>query len=198
MTGVQTCALPISNWNRIVDFGNNTDNYVFVCLNPGSVNNAVRFAVKVTGTEQSVTSPAEAVPVGEWTFVTATLSGNTARMYVNGERVAVNTSMTNDPISFAPTTQNWVARSMWGAGDGYFNGMLDALKIWNYGLSAQEVGYEYLMTVTDQPWVCDREAWQADALMAALDVNDDCRIDMIDLAAFAGKWLEDAYQISLP
>jgi hypothetical protein len=187
-----------SNWNRIVDFGNNTDNYVFVCLNPGSVNNAVRFAVKVTGTEQSVTSPAEAVPVGEWTFITATLSGNTARMYVNGERVAVNTSMTNDPISFAPTTQNWVARSMWGAGDGYFNGMLDALKIWNYGLSAQEVGYEYLMTVTDQPWVCDREAWQADALMAALDVNDDCRIDMIDLAAFAGKWLEDAYQISLP
>jgi len=187
-----------SNWNRILDFGNNTDNYIFLCLNPGSVNNAVRFAVKLAGTEQTVTSAAEAVPVGEWTFVSATLIGNTARLYVNGERVAVNTSMTNDPISFAPTTQNWIARSMWGAGDGYFNGMLDDLKIWNYGLSAQEVAHEYLVTVTDQPWVCDREAWAADALMVALDVNDDCRIDMIDFASFAGKWLEDAYQISLP
>ncbi|MBN2514181.1 MAG: hypothetical protein JXB18_14680, partial [Sedimentisphaerales bacterium] len=137
-----------SNWNRILDFGNNTDNYVFLCLNPGSVNNAVRFAVKVAGTEQTVTSAAEAVPVGQWTFVSATLSGNTARLYVNGERVAVNTSMTNDPISFAPTTQNWIARSMWGEGDGYFNGMVDDLKIWNYGLSAQEVAHEYLMTVT--------------------------------------------------
>lgn len=187
-----------SNWNRILDFGNNTDNYIFLCLNPGSVNNAVRFAVKVAGTEQSVTSAAEAVPVGQWTFVSATLTGNTARLYVNGERVAVNTSMTNDPISFAPTTQNWLARSMWGAGDGYFNGMIDDLKIWNYGLSAQEVAHEYLKTVTTQPWVCDREAWAADALMVALDVNDDCRIDMTDFSAFAGKWLEDAYQISLP
>ncbi len=187
-----------SNWNRIVDFGNNNANYVFLCLNPGSVNNAVRFAVNVSGTEQSVTSAAGAVPVGEWTFISATLSGNTARLYVNGERVAINTSLTNNPISFAPTTQNWLARSQWGAGDGYFNGMVDDLKIWNYGLSAQEVGFEYLMTVTDQPWVCDREAWQADALMVALDVNDDCQIDMVDLASFAGKWLEDAYQISLP
>ncbi len=187
-----------SNWNRILDFGNNTDNYIFLCLNPGSVNNAVRFAVKVAGTEQSVTSPAQALPVGQWTFVTATLSGNTARLYINGERVAINTSLTNDPISFAPTTQNWLARSMWGAGDGYFNGMIDDLKIWNYGLSAQEVAYEYLRTATTKPWVCDWEAWAADALMVALDVNDDCRIDMTDFATFAGKWLEDAYQISLP
>lgn len=187
-----------SNWNRIIDFGNNTDNYVFLCLNPGSVNNAVRFAVKVGGTEQSVTSPAEAVPVGEWTFVTATLTGTTGRLYVNGERVAVNTGLTNKPISFAPTAQNWLARSQWGAGDGYFNGMLDDLNIWNYSLSAQDVGHAYLLTVADQPWVCDWEAWQADALMVALDVNDDCRIDMSDLAAFAGKWLEDDYQISLP
>jgi len=187
-----------SNWNRILDFGNDTNNYIFLCLNPGSVNNAVRFAVKVAGTEQSVTSPAQALPVGEWTFVTATLSGNTARLYINGERVAINTSLTNDPISFAPTTQNWIARSMWGAGDGYFNGMVDDLKIWNYGLSAQEVAHEYLKTVTTKPWVCDWEAWAADALMVALDVNDDCRIDMTDFATFAGKWLEDAYQISLP
>ncbi len=187
-----------SNWNRIVDFGNNTSNYIFLCLNPGSVNNSVRFAVNVGGTEQSVTSAAGAVPLNEWTFVTATLSENTGRLYVNGERVAVNTGLTNNPISFAPTTQNWLARSQWGEGDGYFNGMLDDLKIWNYGLSAQAIGHEYLMTVTDEPWVCDWEAWQADTLMVALDINDDCKVDMVDFAAFAGKWLEDAYQISLP
>lgn len=185
-----------SNWNRIVDFGNDNANYVFLCLNP-LVNNAVRFAVNIGGTEQSVTSPAEAVPVGEWTFITATLSGNTGRIYVNGERVGVNTSLSHNPISITPTTQNWLARSQWGAGDGYFNGLLDDLKIFNYGLSAQEVANEYLSVMTDTPWVCDREAWQADTLMAALDVNDDCRIDMIDLAAFAGKWLEDTYQLNL-
>lgn len=186
-----------SAWNRIVDFGNNNANYIDMATNWWGNPGRLGCEIMIAGAGQSVVSPEGALPDNEWTLVTATLSGDTGRLYVNGELVATNTSMTHNPISFAPTSQNWLARSQWGAGDGYFDGMMDDVKIFNYGLTAQEVAYEYL-TVTDEPWICDWAAWQNDALMTAMDVNDDCMIDLVDFAAFAGKWLEDAYQISLP
>jgi hypothetical protein len=186
-----------SAWNRIVDFGNNNGNYIDMATNWWGNPGRLGCEIMVGGVGQSIVSPEGAIPNNEWTLVTATLSGDTGRLYVNGELVATNTSMTHNPISFAPTTQNWLARSQWGPGDGYFDGMIDDLKIYNYGLTAQEIGYAYLM-VTGEPWVCDWAAWGQDALMTALDVNDDCKIDLVDFAAFAGKWLEDAYQISLP
>ena len=176
-----------SNWNRILDFGNNNENYMFLCVNPGSVNRAVRFAVNVNGSEQSVTSPAEALPDNEWTYVTATLTGNTARLYVNGERVAVNTNFTNKPVSYGPTVQNWLARSQWGAGDGYFNGMLDGLKIYNYARAVEQVAQDYL--AIRGGWVCNLELYNL-----PFDFNEDCRVDLADFAIFAETWL-DSYRI---
>ena len=173
-----------SNWNRILDFGNNNANYMFLCVNPGSVNRAVRFAVNVNGTEQSVTSPDEALPDNEWTYVTATLSGNTGRIYINGELVGTNASLTNNPVSYGPTTQNWLGRSQWGAGDGYFNGMIDELKIYNYARTTEQVAQDYLDVQGD--WICNLE-------LPAIpyDFDGNCRIDLEDFAAFAASWMEN-------
>jgi hypothetical protein len=172
-----------SNWNRILDFGNDTDNYMFVCINPGSVNRQVRFAVKVNGTEQSVSSATEALPDNAWTYVTATLKDNTARIYVNGELVGTNTSFTNDPVSYGPSVQNWLARSQWGTGDGYFNGMLDDLKIYNYARTTEQIAKDYLALKGE--WICNRE-------LAAnpYDFDGNCRVDIEDFAAFATGWME--------
>ena len=172
-----------SNWNRILDFGNDTNNYMFVCLNPGSVNRQVRFAVKFAGTEQSVSSAAEALPDNTWVYVTATLSGNTGRIYINGELAGTNTTLTNNPVSYGPTTQNWLGRSQWGAGDGYFNGMIDELKIYNYARTTEQVAQDYLAVKGE--WVCNLE-------LSAIpyDFDGNCRVDLEDFAAFAAAWME--------
>jgi hypothetical protein len=176
-----------SNWNRILDFGNDTNNYMFLCINPGSVNRQVRFAVKVAGNEQSVSSAAEALPDNTWTYVTATLSNNTGRIYINGELAGTNTSMTLDPVSYGPSVNNWIARSQWGAGDGYFNGMLDDLKIYNYALTTEQVAQDYLAVKGE--WVCNKELYNL-----PYDFNGDCIVDLADFAMLAATWL-DSYRI---
>lgn len=175
-----------SNWNRILDYGSNTDNYMMLCINPGSVNNAVRFAVKVGGTEQTVTTAAGLLPVGQWTYVAATLTGSTARIYINGELSVTSTSMTNDPITYGPSVNNWLGRSQWGSGDGYFNGKLDQLKIYNYALSTIEVGQDYLADTLEE-YLCDAE----NSALGVYDINDDCIINLVDFANLAARWMED-------
>ncbi len=175
-----------SNWNRILDYGNDTNNYMMLCVNPGSVNNAVRFAVKVAGTEQTVTTAAEAAPVGQWTHVAATLTGSTARIYINGELVVTSTAITNDPITYGPSVNNWLGRSQWGAGDGYFNGKLDQLMIYNYARSTVQVGQDYLADTLEE-YVCN---WQIYDL-GNYDTNNNCLLDLYDFASMAARWLED-------
>lgn len=175
-----------SNWNRILDFGNDTNNYMFVCVNPGGVNNAVRFAVKVGGTEQTVTTADGSLPVGQWTHVGATLTGSTARIYINGELSVTSTSLTNDPVTYGPSVNNWLGRSQWGIGDGYFNGKIDQLKIYNYALSTVEVGQDYLAD-TLNAYVCDRQTYD----LGNYDTNGNCLLDLYDFASMAARWLED-------
>lgn len=175
-----------SNWNRILDFGNDNANYVFLCINPGSVNRAARFAVNVGGTEQTVTTPNEAVPDNEWTHITATLKDNTARIYINGELVVTNTGLTNNPVSFGPSVNNWIGRSQWGAGDGYFNGMIDELRIYNYAVPTVQVGQLYLGD-TLQAYVCNFEVYD----LQDYDTNNNCLLDLGDFASMAARWLED-------
>jgi hypothetical protein len=170
------------NWNRIFDMGNDTDNYTFICVNPGSVNRAVRYEVKIAGTAQNVTSPAEAMPDNEWTYVTATLSGDTARIYINGELVGTNEGVTVNPYEMGPTTQNWLGRSQWGAGDGYFNGLIDELKIYNYALSTEQIAQDYLDVRGD--WICNQELNDLD-----FDYDNDCEIGIGDLAYIVEEWV---------
>ena len=177
-----------SNWNRILDYGNDTDHYVMLCVNVnGDDNDAVRFAVKDgADNEQTVTTSNDALPDDVWTLVTATLKDNTARIYMNGELAATSTTLTNNPVNYGPTVNNWIGRSQWGASDGYFNGMIDELKIWNYGLTTVEVGQDYIADTLDA-YICNSENYD----LGVYDTNDDCVISMLDFADLAVRWLED-------
>lgn len=120
------------NWQRIFDFGNSTTHYMFLTPNSGS---NLRFAIKNGGSEQIVQS--SALPTGSWQHVAVTLSGSTARLYLNGVQVAENTGMSITPASFSPR-MNFLGESQFSA-DPLFNGLMDEVLITDYAMSAAQI-----------------------------------------------------------
>jgi len=166
-------------WQRIVDFGNDTNNYIF--MSPQGNTGGLRMAVKVGGTEQSVvgSSGPGTIPIGEWTYVTGTLSGDTGRVYVDGELVGTNTGMTLDPVDYGPTSNNYIGKSQWP--DPYFDGMIDELKIYNYARTTVEIAQDYLDVEGD--WVCNQELNDL-----GYDYDGNCELGLGDLAIIVDEW----------
>ena len=81
---------------------------------------------------------ATALPTGRWVHVAVTLGANTATLYINGTAVATNNAFTLAPDAFNPAV-NYIGKSQWSA-DPLFNGQIDDFRIYNYALSAAEVG----------------------------------------------------------
>ncbi|MCR2804418.1 putative Ig domain-containing protein [Paenibacillus sp. SCIV0701] len=124
------------NWQRIFDFGNNTNQFMF--LTPKSGNNTLRFATKNGSGEQMVQTTA--MPVNQWVHVAVTLGDKTAKLYVNGELKATNTNVTIKPSDFKPGV-NYIGKSQFN--DPLFNGMIDEFRIYNSALSAEEIKTVY-------------------------------------------------------
>ena len=117
---------------RVFDFGNNTDKYLFLTPSNGST---LRFAIKHGGAEQQLnTTP---LVTGRWIHLAVTLSGDTGRLYVNGALVATNAAMTINPSDFRPTV-NYIGDSQWSA-DPLFNGRVDDFRVYNHALSASDL-----------------------------------------------------------
>ena len=170
-------------WNRVFDFGADTSSYLF--LTPDNGSGSARFAIGGEGSEQLLSTTWLAS--NAWHHVAITLSGNTGRMYVNGELVATNSSMTNDPIDIEAVL-NYIGKSQYAA-DAEYNGLLDELKIYNYALTTQEIGQEYVNLIGG--WVCDYEAYD----LGDYDYNGNCIVDLPDFAEyFATRWL-DSFRI---
>jgi autotransporter-associated beta strand protein len=122
-----------ANWQRIFDFGNSTTHYMF--LSPSSGGNTLRFAIRNGGGEQMVQTAA--LTPNQWQHVAVTLSGNTARLYVNGVQAALNGSMSITPASFSPRV-NFLGKSQFIA-DPLFNGLMDEVLITDSALSASQI-----------------------------------------------------------
>jgi hypothetical protein len=119
------------DWQRIFDFGNNTNQFLFLTPKTGSVS---RFQIRNGATVENLDGPV--FPIGEWTHVAVTLIGNTGTLYFNGSAVALG-SVTIDPAAFSPTI-NYLGESQFAA-DPLFNGVIDDLRIYNRGLSSAEI-----------------------------------------------------------
>lgn len=118
-------------WQRIFDFGNDTNQYLF--LSPRSGNNTLRFAIKNGGAEQIVQT--SQLAANQWVHVAVTLGNGTAQLYVNGA-LAATASVSIKPSDFKPAI-NYIGKSQFA--DPMFNGLLDELAIYDHVLSADEI-----------------------------------------------------------
>lgn len=128
----------LSTWMRIFDFGNGTNNYLFLSPQAGvtSGKSIIRYAIKNGGGEQQV-SYNYTFPLGTWTHFAITQSGNTCRLYINGTLVATNTGVSIKPAALGSTAQNYLGKSQFN--DPLLKGAIDEFRIYNRALSATEI-----------------------------------------------------------
>ena len=128
------------SWQRIFDFGNDPNAYMFMTTSAGT-SGVLRFAIRAaTSTAESiVTSPGKLSP--GWHPVAVVIDGTrqTLHLYADGVVVASGPTATL-PKDLGSTTHNWLGRSQF-ASDAYFDGELDEFRIYSRALSAGEVRY---------------------------------------------------------
>ncbi|MDQ6417911.1 LamG-like jellyroll fold domain-containing protein [Paenibacillus sp. LHD-117] len=149
-----------NQWQRLFDFGNNTNQYLF--LSPRSGNNTLRFAIKNGGAEQLVQT--SQLAANEWVHVAVTLGAGKAKLYVNGEEKA-SAAITLKPSDFRPSVL-YIGKSMFN--DPLFNGQVDEFLLYNTALGAEEIRDIY----AGEPSWLDTSLLDY-ALIEASDVNQE-------------------------
>ena len=120
-----------SGWQRIFDFGNGTDKYMFLTPNSGS---DMRFVMKNGGNEEILS--ASKLGTG-WHHVAVTIADDVVTLYVDGTAVASSTTMQIRPIDIRPVL-NYIGHSQYKS-DPVFRGYIDDIRIYNCALSAEDV-----------------------------------------------------------
>ena len=123
-----------ANWQRLFDFGTDTDHYVFMTMNSGS---GSRLAIKNGGNEQSMTLSSLSFGTNRWRHVAVTFSESAITVYFDGKQVARNVTVKLRPADFRPVC-NYFGRSQFPA-DPALKANLDDIRIYNYALSADDI-----------------------------------------------------------
>ena len=145
-----------STWQRLFDFGNDTDHYVFLTTK-NSYSNKLRLAIKNGDSEQTLDASSE-LPTSRWTHVAVTFADEAVTIYLNGEQAATSNSMTIRPSDIRPIF-NYIGRSQFTA-DPMLRAYIDDIRIFNYALTADEVAAIADMTddirsTKDGQWTMD-------------------------------------------
>lgn len=124
---------PGKNWQRIFDFGNGVNEYMFLTPSNGGI---MRFAIKNGGVEQQVDCQGK-LASSVWKHVAVTIGNGRTVIYIDGEEAASSTGITIKPSDIRPAI-NYIGRSQFAA-DPLFTGYMDDLRIYNYALAKEEV-----------------------------------------------------------
>ena len=119
-------------WQRLFDFGNGTDQYLFLTPSNGTV---MRFAIKNGGSEQTV--DCTKLTQNKWKHVAVTIGKDKTTIYVDGVEAASSTGITIRPSDIRPAL-NYLGRSQFYS-DPFLKAYLDDVRIYNYALTAEEV-----------------------------------------------------------
>ncbi len=151
------------NWMAIVTKGDSAWRLSFF-----QKQRRIHFAVTGPPEYYSIESQTQ-IPTGNWTHVCGTYDGRYMRVYVNGIEDPASPVRfegditTNDRNVFIGENSEKPGR--------VFNGMIDDVRIYNYALSADQV----------RRLQCEYPS--------KADINNDCRVDMRDLAILGADWL---------
>ncbi len=122
-----------SSWQRIFDFGNGTDQYMFLTSNSGS---GPRFAIKNGGDEETIDAGTSLLNT-RWYHFVVTIEDGKACLYMNGELKGTNDHLTIKPSDIRPVL-NYIGRSQYAA-DPLLRGYVADFTVYNYALSEEEV-----------------------------------------------------------
>ena len=125
------------SWGRIFDFGTGTNVNMFLTADPSNSSD-LRFAITTggAGNEQQINANVT-LSLSTWYQVAVTMVGGVGTLYVDGQAVATNTSMTLNPSSLGATNQNYIGKSQYN--DPYFDGAIDDFRIYASGLGSSEI-----------------------------------------------------------
>ena len=122
-----------SAWQRIFDFGNGEDEYLFLTPTNGST---MRFEIKKDGIVQGLNATS-ALGTSSWKHIAVTIGTDGVSIYINGELNASTSDITLRPSDVAPT-MSYLGRSQFDA-DPAFKGTMSDIRIYNYALTAEEI-----------------------------------------------------------
>lgn len=120
-------------WQRIFDFGSEIEKNLFLTPSAGS---NLRFSITSTRGAEAGTLNGPVLATGQWVHVAVTLNGPLGTLFVNGKPVDTQVIDSLDPLFGQPFC--YLGRSQWNA-DPYFNGRLDDFRLYNRGLTGDEV-----------------------------------------------------------
>ena len=127
----------VVNWARVFDFGNGEESppYPNLFLTVHSSDGKTRLAYEDGGNSHVNT---DAFAINTWTHITVTIEGTKAALYVNGAKVAENTSFHMMPFQIGNMTSNFLGKSNYKA-DSLFKGDMDDFRIYNRALGSDEI-----------------------------------------------------------
>ncbi len=124
-----------ADWQRIFDFGAGTSEYFF--LTPRAYGGMMRFAITTNGNgaEQQINATS-AMPTNSWVHVAVTLDGTRGVLYLDGNPVATNNTLTIRPWQIL-ARNNYLGKSQWP--DPLFSGEISSFRIFGRALSGAEI-----------------------------------------------------------
>ncbi len=123
-------------WSRVLDIGNQKED---LWIGMDWATKMLRMDVLGAKGSVSVLSPLPAI--GEWTHLTATIDGSTAKLYING-KLTQRIPCRIKPADIAANVQGiYVGASNWP--DPLFHGVMDNILVANRALSAGEIAAVY-------------------------------------------------------
>ena len=122
------------NYSRIIDLGNGAKANNIIFCNVGT-SSTLALIIYIDGTENLIEFK-EALETGKWIHLAATIdSSGKGKIFKNGEPIKSDSIYLPESIN---RTQNYLGKSNWSS-DGYFDGKLDEVRIWNKARSEAEI-----------------------------------------------------------